>query len=143
LANTWGYDVVNIAGDGSCFFSINKHSKCSLKCKCLGNRGNTDCKKNAKTTEERKEITSRSSRKRGKHQIDTTPNKYLKLSPSKNDELNKFKYFITVAIVSFFVSEGLETSPDNYKQMTEMFNNIIKNDSRRRESDVSASRNTF
>jgi hypothetical protein len=27
--------------------------------------------------------------------------------------------------------------------MTEMFNNIIKNDSRRRESDVSASRNTF
>ena len=51
---------------------INKHSKCSLKCKCLGNCGNTDCKKNAKTTEDIKETTSRNSRKRGKHQIDTT-----------------------------------------------------------------------
>ena len=105
---------------------INKHSRCSLKCKCLGNCGNTDCKKNAKTTEDKKETTSRSSRKRGKHQIDTTPNKYLKLSPSKNDGLNMLEYFIIVAIVSFFVSEGLETLPDNYKQMTAMFNNIVK-----------------
>ena len=36
---------------------INKHSKCSLKCKCLGNCGNTDCKKNAKTTEDKKATT--------------------------------------------------------------------------------------
>ena len=62
----------------------------------------------------------------GKHQIDTTPNKYLKLSPSKNDGLNMLEYFIIVAIVSFFVSEGLETLPDNYKQMTAMFNNTVK-----------------
>jgi hypothetical protein len=35
------------------------------------------------------------------------------------------EYFIIVAIVSFFVSEGLETLPDYYKQMTAMFNNFV------------------
>ena len=66
------------------------------------------------------------STKRGKHQIDTTPNKYLKLSPSRNDGLNMLEYFILVAIVSFFVSDGLQTLPDSDKQMTAMFNNIVK-----------------
>ncbi len=36
------------------------------------------------------------------------------------------EYFIVVAIVSFFVSEGLDTFPDSNKRMVKMFNNIVK-----------------
>ena len=43
-----------------------------------------------------------------------------------DDGLNMLEYFIVVAIVSYFVSEGLDAFPDSNKQMVTMFNDIEK-----------------
>mgnify|MGYP002803930454 CR=1 FL=1 len=98
-----------------------KHRKCSTRCKCSGKCGGTNCKMGIKKLEKDSPC-RRQSRKRGIHEIKTTPTKYMKLSQSKDEHLNILEYFIAVAIVDYFISNGLS---DKILQMISTYNKIV------------------
>ena len=98
-----------------------KHAKCSTRCKCSGTCGGSNCKLGVQKLEKDSPC-RRQSRKRGIHEIKTTPTKYMKLSQSKEEHLNILEYFIAVAIVNYFISNGLS---NKILMMISTYNKII------------------
>ncbi len=96
-------------------------AECSSKCKCRGNCGGVECKKNIATDQPLKK--TKKSWIRGQHPIKSPAKSQKKTANSENGPLNVLEYLVIFAIVNYAMSMGLSYS---YEQLSQLYNEIVE-----------------